>query len=258
MPPVDVYETDKNELVIKAELPEMKREAIAVTVEHGALTISGERTPGDDVPSDAYRRVERPYGKFARRFTLPRSVDASKVAAEYKDGVLTVRLPMREEAKPRTRAGGAGVLTGASGVPGTEWPGISDDVRPLLFSVAYSEEAGMMSLLLHWVVLAVALWVASRVVPGVVISSWGALAIGAAVLGRGQHRGASGDDHPDLADHSPHARAVLPGGQRRGVRPGRGLRPGLRGHLAAWPRFSAPWSPGWPPGSWAALVTPSR
>ena len=102
VPPVDVYETDKNELVIKAELPEMKREAIAVTVEHGALTISGERTPGDDVPSDAYRRIERPYGKFARRFTLPRSVDAAKVAAEYKDGVLTVRLPMRDDAKPRS------------------------------------------------------------------------------------------------------------------------------------------------------------
>jgi HSP20 family protein len=102
VPPVDVYETDRNEFVIKAELPEMKREAIAVTVEHGTLTISGERGPGDDVPRDAYRRVERAYGKFTRQFSLPRSVDASKVAAEYKDGVLTVRLPMREESKPRT------------------------------------------------------------------------------------------------------------------------------------------------------------
>jgi HSP20 family protein len=102
VPPVDIYETDKNELVIKAELPEMKREAIAVTVEHGTLTISGERAPGDDVPRDAFRRVERAYGKFSRRFALPRSVDTSKVAAEYKDGVLTVRLPMREESKPRT------------------------------------------------------------------------------------------------------------------------------------------------------------
>jgi HSP20 family protein len=101
-PVVDIYETDKNELVIKAELPEMKREAIAVTVEHGTLTISGERTLGEDVPRDAYRRVERAYGAFSRRFALPRSVDASKVAAEYKDGVLTVRLPMREESKPRT------------------------------------------------------------------------------------------------------------------------------------------------------------
>ena len=102
VPAVDIYETDKNELVIKAELPEMKREAIAVTVEHGTLTISGERTPGDDVPRDAFRRVERAYGKFSRRFALPRSVDAAQVAAEYKDGVLTVRLPKREDAKPRT------------------------------------------------------------------------------------------------------------------------------------------------------------
>jgi HSP20 family protein len=102
VPAVDIYETEKNELVIKAELPEMKREAIAVTVEHGTLTISGERTPGDDVPRDAFRRVERAHGKFSRRFALPRSVDTSKVAAEYKDGVLTVRLPMREESKPRT------------------------------------------------------------------------------------------------------------------------------------------------------------
>ncbi len=102
VPAVDIYETDKNELVIKAELPEVKREAIAVTVEQHTLTISGERTPGDDVPRDAFRRVERAYGQFTRRFALPRSVDASKVAAEYRDGVLTVRLPMREESKPRT------------------------------------------------------------------------------------------------------------------------------------------------------------
>ena len=101
VPAVDIYETDKNEFVIKAELPEMKREAIAVTVEQHTLTISGERTPGDDMPRDAFRRVERAYGKFTRRFALPRTVDASKVAAEYKDGVLTVRLPMREESKPR-------------------------------------------------------------------------------------------------------------------------------------------------------------
>lgn len=102
VPPVDIYETAQNEFVIKAELPEMKREAIAVTVDNGTLTISGERTPGDDVPADAYRRVERRAGRFSRRFSLPRSVDASKVAAEYKDGVLTVRLPMREESKPRS------------------------------------------------------------------------------------------------------------------------------------------------------------
>ena len=102
VPAVDIYETEQNELVIKAGLPEMKREAIAVTVEQGTLTISGERAPGADVPRDAFRRVERAYGKFSRRFALPRAVDAAKVAAEYKDGVLTVRLPLREESKPRT------------------------------------------------------------------------------------------------------------------------------------------------------------
>lgn len=102
VPAVDIYETAQNEFVIKAELPEIKREAIAVTVEHGTLTISGERTPGDDVPRDAFRRIERAYGRFTRRFALPRTVDASKVVAEYRDGVLTVRLPMREESKPRT------------------------------------------------------------------------------------------------------------------------------------------------------------
>jgi HSP20 family protein len=101
VPAVDIYETASDELVIRAELPDMKREAIAVTVEHGALTISGERTPPADVATDAFRRVERAYGKFSRRFMLPPSVDTSKVAAEYKDGMLSVRLPRREESKPR-------------------------------------------------------------------------------------------------------------------------------------------------------------
>ncbi len=102
VPPVDIYETADRALVIKAELPEMKREAIEVTVEHGALTISGERPLPADVSRRDYRRVERPYGRFVRRFALPPSVDASKVEADYKDGVLNVRLPLRDEARPRT------------------------------------------------------------------------------------------------------------------------------------------------------------
>lgn len=102
VPPVDIYEAADKALVIKVELPEMKREAIAVTVDHGALSISGERAWPADVPKDDVRRVERAYGKFNRRFTLPTTVDASRVAADYKDGVLTVRLPMREDAKPRS------------------------------------------------------------------------------------------------------------------------------------------------------------
>ncbi|HUU35423.1 MAG TPA: Hsp20/alpha crystallin family protein [Vicinamibacterales bacterium] len=102
IPPVDIYETADKALVIKAELPEMKREAIAVTVEHGTLTISGERALPADVKREDYRRVERAYGRFSRRFALPASVDASKVVAEYKDGILNVCLPLREEATPRT------------------------------------------------------------------------------------------------------------------------------------------------------------
>ena len=71
VPPVDIYEAADKALVIKAELPEMKREAIAVTVEHGTLTISGERALPADVKREDYRRVERPYGAFSRRFALP-------------------------------------------------------------------------------------------------------------------------------------------------------------------------------------------
>ncbi|MFN7978819.1 MAG: Hsp20/alpha crystallin family protein [Vicinamibacterales bacterium] len=102
VPPVDVYEAADKALVIKAELPEMKRDAIAVTVEHGALTISGERPWPADVPKGDVHRVERPYGRFSRRFALPTAVDAARVEADYKDGVLTVRLPMRDDAKPRS------------------------------------------------------------------------------------------------------------------------------------------------------------
>jgi HSP20 family protein len=102
VPPVDIFEAADKALVMKVELPEMKREAIAVTVEHGTLTISGERPWPADVPKGDVRRVERAYGRFSRRFALPTSADAGAVAADYKDGVLTVRVPMREESKPRT------------------------------------------------------------------------------------------------------------------------------------------------------------
>jgi HSP20 family protein len=102
VPPVDIYEAADKALVIKVELPEMKREAIAVTVDQGALSISGERPWPAEVAKGDVRRAERPYGKFSRRFSLPTVVDAGRVAADYRDGVLTVRLPMREEAKPRS------------------------------------------------------------------------------------------------------------------------------------------------------------
>jgi HSP20 family protein len=101
-PPVDIYETDAHDLVIKAELPEMSREDIDVTVENNTLTLRGERKLPSAIKEEQFRRIERHYGSFTRSFTLPNTVDASKVSAEYKHGVLTVRLPFREEAKPRT------------------------------------------------------------------------------------------------------------------------------------------------------------
>jgi len=102
VPPVDIYETDGHDLVIKAELPDMTREDIEVTVEHNTLTLRGTKKLPADVKEEQFRRVERSYGAFSRSFTLPNTVDASKVSAEYRNGVLTVKLPFREEAKPRT------------------------------------------------------------------------------------------------------------------------------------------------------------
>lgn len=102
VPSVDIYETDAHDVVIKAELPDMSREDIEVTVEHNTLTLRGERKRPSDVKEEQFRRVERHYGAFTRSFTLPNTVDASKISAEYKNGVLTVKLPFREEARPRT------------------------------------------------------------------------------------------------------------------------------------------------------------
>ena len=101
-PPVDIYETEGHHLVIKAELPDMTREAIEVTVENNTLSLRGTKALPEGVKDEHYRRIERRYGTFSRSFTLPATVDASKVSAEYKNGVLTVTLPFREEARPRT------------------------------------------------------------------------------------------------------------------------------------------------------------
>ena len=102
VPPVDIFETDGRDLVIKAELPDMTREDIEVTVENNTLTLKGERQMPADVKEEQFRRVERSYGTFNRSFTLPKTVDAAKVTADYKNGVLTVKLPFREESRPRT------------------------------------------------------------------------------------------------------------------------------------------------------------
>ena len=101
VPPVDIYQTGEHELVLKAELPEMTREEIDVTVENFVLTLKGEKKRGGDVKDEQCHHIERRYGSFSRSFSLPQTVDAGKVSAEYKNGVLTVRLPLREEARPR-------------------------------------------------------------------------------------------------------------------------------------------------------------
>ena len=101
VPAVDIYETAGKDFVVKAELPDMKREDIKVTVEDDVLTIEGERTLKRDEPRDQYHRVERRHGAFRRSFSLPVAVDAGRVSAAYQDGVLTVTLPRRDEAKPR-------------------------------------------------------------------------------------------------------------------------------------------------------------
>jgi HSP20 family protein len=101
VPAVDIFETADNTVVLKAELPEMKREDIRVTVENNTLTIEGERKLAPEGESEKYHRVERGYGAFSRRFTVPSTVDAGRVEASYQDGVLTVKLPRREESKPR-------------------------------------------------------------------------------------------------------------------------------------------------------------
>lgn len=101
VPAVDIYETGGDEVVLKAELPDMKREDIHVTYENGVLTLKGERRFEQDVKRENYQRQERRYGSFSRSFTLPNTVDAGRISASYKDGVLTIRLPQREEARPK-------------------------------------------------------------------------------------------------------------------------------------------------------------
>ena len=101
VPAVDIYSNGPYEVVLKAELPDMKQEEIALTVEDNTLTLRGEKKLDTEVAGEQFHRIERTYGSFARTFALPSTVDAGKVTAEYKAGVLTVRLPLREDAKPK-------------------------------------------------------------------------------------------------------------------------------------------------------------
>jgi len=102
LPPVDIFETAGRDVVIKVELPDVNREDVEVTVENNTRTLRGEKKLPADVKEEQFRRVERHYGTFTRSFTLPNTVDATKVSADYKNGVLTVTLPFKEEARPRT------------------------------------------------------------------------------------------------------------------------------------------------------------
>ena len=100
-PAVDIFETE-NELVLEADVPQMEMKDIDLQLENGTLTLRGARRFEQEQNGRGYHRIERGYGSFVRAFTLPDSVDADKVKAEYKGGVLTVTLSKKEVAKPKT------------------------------------------------------------------------------------------------------------------------------------------------------------
>ncbi len=99
-PAVDIYETE-HELVVKADLPDIQPEQLDIRVENNILTIRGDRHFEKSVNEDNYLRVERSYGSFARSFSLANTVNSEAIKAEYKNGVLTLTIPKREEAKPK-------------------------------------------------------------------------------------------------------------------------------------------------------------
>jgi HSP20 family protein len=99
-PAVDIYETE-HELVVKADLPDMNPQDLDIRVENNILTIRGERRFENEVNEENYLRVERPYGSFSRSFSLASSVKSDAIKADYENGVLTLSIPKREEAKPK-------------------------------------------------------------------------------------------------------------------------------------------------------------
>ena len=99
-PAVDIYETE-NELVVKADLPDVSEKDIDIRIENNTLTITGERKFEPQVSKDNYLRVERAYGTFSRSFSLPNTVNTEAIQADYHNGLLTVHLPKREESKPK-------------------------------------------------------------------------------------------------------------------------------------------------------------
>ena len=120
-PAVDIYET-ANELVVKADLPDVNPQNLDIRVENNILTIRGERKFESKVNEDNYLRIERAYGSFSRSFSLANSVKSDAIKADYQNGVLTLSLPKREEAKPKqikvtvgTHAAGTHVMAAAAG-----------------------------------------------------------------------------------------------------------------------------------------------
>ncbi len=99
-PAVDIFETE-DAVTLKADLPDVKTEDIDIRVENGTMTLKGSRKFERDENAKGYHRIERSYGEFVRSFAVPNSVETDKVAAEYKNGVLTITLPKKETAKPR-------------------------------------------------------------------------------------------------------------------------------------------------------------
>ncbi|MGC2768164.1 MAG: Hsp20/alpha crystallin family protein [Candidatus Acidiferrum sp.] len=99
-PAVDIFETEQN-LVVKADLPDLKPEELDIRVENNILTIRGERKFEKKVDENNYLRVERSYGSFSRSFSLSNTVNTESIQADYKNGVLTLSIPKREEAKPK-------------------------------------------------------------------------------------------------------------------------------------------------------------
>ncbi len=99
-PRVDIYEEEGN-IVLKAELPGVKKSDIDIEVEDNMLTLRGERRRQEKVVEENYHRTDRQFGAFTRSFTLPKHVDVDKISAHYEDGVLTVTLPKTEEARPK-------------------------------------------------------------------------------------------------------------------------------------------------------------
>ena len=117
VPPVDIFENEKKELVIKAELPDVRKEDVSVTVENNLLTLSGERKVDAEVKKEHYHHPERSFGSFSRSFSLPTTVDTGKIGADFKNGVLTcgcrsARRPSRARSTSTSRARASPAATG--------------------------------------------------------------------------------------------------------------------------------------------------